>query len=403
MTENILYTPFDLTTPVKAGRKGFWKQVLPFTTIKYKGQKVKFDKSYVTDLTKAFRSGAYDQVPIVFADAQNRHTADPRSYGGEVLDMAVREDGLYALVKPDRAARKAINKNPRLGVSARIRQGVEKSDGRTFDKAIEHLCLTLNPRVTGMGPWQAVDLSDEDADTEVVDLTAEHYKEEDMPKGATKTRRSAKKSSSSREDLPGSIDLSQIDLSALDDDQFGLLVDLAATATADPEDEVDEVDDDEDLEEEIPRRVKRKKSKTKITIDKDDETDDPDDGVEDEIEDEDVDDTDLSEPDDSGRRALAILGQQRWSHQREGYLRDGVPAFILDLAEPVMERSEPLVIDLSDEEDYDVNEAFVQILDGLKGIVDLTGEIGSSVDLTADETVKTEADGLLNDWTTNYG
>lgn len=396
MPESILYTPFDLTEPVKAGRRRFWKQVLPNTTIDYKGQKVTFDKAFHMDLATSFRDEAFDQVPVVFADGENRHNMDPRNFGGDVLDMQVRPKGLYALIEADKDAAKAIKRNPKLGVSARIRQGLAKSDGRTFDRAIEHICLTMNPRVTGMEPWQAVDLSEEDTDIEVVDLTAETYTEgSPMAKTVKKQKATSGK----------------IDLSRLSDEEFQSLLDLAESALAEEDLEDEDLEDDEEVEDEPARKTRRKKSKTKVTIEKDSE-EDGDDGDEDDDEedDEESDDTaDLSDADRVIKRGEVSqfqqmrldLAEERWESQRSAYLDAGVPAFLLDLAEPVLSLPDAMTIDLSDDETLDATDTIRKMLDGVKGVVDLTGEIGHQIDLSDDEDDDTTS--FLKAWDEQYG
>lgn len=401
LNEAVIYTPFDLSDAQSAGRRRFWKQVLPNTSINYKGREIKFDKKFHMDLAQSFKDEAFDQVPVVFADADNRHNMDPRNFGGDVLDMQVRPNGLYALIEADEDAAKAIQKNPRLGVSARIRQALEKADGRKFDRAIEHICLTMNPRVTGMEPWQAVDLSDEDADIEVVDLTAESYEEENTMGVRTATKKASSKQPQDRRRKGES----KIDLSALTDEQFESLLDLAETLTRDPGVEEDEDEDfeEEDEEDEKPTaRTRRKKSKTKVTIEKDSEED----GDEEEDEDED-DETDLS---DSVIRRDEVsqfqqmrldLAEERWGRERDEYISAGVPAFMLDLAEPVLALPDSLTIDLSDDESIDATDIIRKILDGAKGVVDLTGEMGHQIDLSDDE--DDEATALLNEWDKQYG
>lgn len=401
-TQQIIYTPFDLADAVPAGRRRFWKQVLPVTTIDYKGRKVKFDKKYHMDLAQSFKGEAFDQVPVVFADGENRHNMDPRNFGGDVLDMQVRPQGLYALIEADKEAAKAIEKNPKLGVSARIRQAFEKADGRKFDRAIEHLCLTMNPRVTGMEPWQAVDLTDGDADIEVVDLTAETFEEGTaMAKTATTKKPSSKVTTKDDERT--------IDLSALTDEQFENLMDLAETLQADAVDE----DTDEDVEDEVEekpltRRLRRKKSKTKITVEKDSE-DEGDDDAEDDAEDDDADVSDLSDTDKvlrNGERSQFAqmrldLAEEKWGRSRAEYVAAGVPPFLLDLAEPILSLPDSFTIDLSEDETLDASDTIRQMLDGVKGVIDMTDEIGHQIDLTGDE--DDEVSSFLKTWDEQYG
>jgi hypothetical protein len=390
-----IYTPLDFSDAVKVGRRRFWKQILPVTEIDYDGQKVKFDNNFHKQLSLAYEDGVYDQVPLVFADGANTHNEDPRNFGGEIVHMENRgKDGTWALIEADREASKAIRKNPRLGVSARIRQGVEK-DGKTYGAAVRHVLMTMFPRVKGMSPWQAVDLSDNDSDIEVVDLTAETYNQEGSVMGKTKTTSTG-----------------TIDLSRLSDEQFQSLLDLSTAALADPEEEVEEGEEGEEEEvEEKPeaRKVRRKKSKTKVTIEKDTENDDPDD------DDEYVDELDEDEEQDlsdaehvSGREALTRvkkvqidLADQRWKHEREGYLNAGVPAFMLDLAEPVLKQPEAVTLDLSDDESINATKIIREMLDGAKGVVDLTGELGHAIDLSSDPADATQE--FLDAWDEQYG
>lgn len=388
-----ILTPLDFSQPVKAGRRRFWKQILPVTSIDYDGQKIDFNEEFHKDLELSHREGAYDQVPLVFADAGNRHNMDPRNFGGEVLDVQYRgrDQGTWALIEADRDAERAIKKNPRLGVSARIVQGIQKADGRSFKRAINHVLLTMNPRVSGMEPWQAVDLSNgEDADIEVVDLTAEHYME-----GTEMARKTVKRTADG-----------QIDLSALSDDEFQRLLDLAATeAEADEdEDEEEEVDPDEVENPTTTPAAKKKKSKTKITVEKESEGDDDEEEDEEEISEADLSEAVARTATHATVRSMQIdLAEQRWQNDRGEYLRAGVPPFLLDLAAPVMKQPEAMTIDLSEGETVDATAIITKMLDGAKGLVDLTDEKGSMVDLS-DVNVQDDPDAaFLAEWDKQYG
>jgi len=375
-----ILTPLDFSAPVKAGRRRFWKQILPVTEIDYKGHKINFDEPFHKDLELSFAEGAYDQVPLVFADANNAHNEDPRNFGGELLDVQYRgpEKGTWGLIEADSDAAKAIKKNPRLGVSARIVQDIEKG-GRSFKRAIRHVLLTMNPRVSGMEPWQAVDLSDEAAGIEVVDLTAATF-EEGNPMGKT-TQTSVLR------------DGEEIDLSALSDEDFkNLVLDLAETAEVDPDAIDDEDDDDEDepTAEEIAALKKAKKEQrlsAKVKAkDEDDATD--------------LSDTMIQSTATEVREIKAGLAKERWDAQRDGYISAGVPPFLVDLAEPVLSQPSAMVLDLSDDESVNATDIITKMLDGIKGVVDLSDEIGHQV-VTA-ETKDDTVDSLLTEWDNQY-
>lgn len=357
-------TPFDLSEPTKVGKFTYRKQVLPLDeTITYKGRKITFNREFLTDLAESFKKGAYDQVPFVFADAENAHNLDPERFRGEVVALDLAEDGLYATVTATEEGAKAIDANPRLGVSARIVEGIAKSDGRTFGRAINHVLATLNPRVVGMKPWETVDLSEDENTTETTDLTSESYtKENDV--ATLKTKDGEK----------------EINLADLSDEEFQQLLDLAAESADD-----DDADEDDESNE-----------------DEDDSNDDSNDGEEDDEDDNDSSDTDLSEEIKQFREFRAETAKKDWQRDRRQYVKDGVPPFLLDLAEPVLSGSVSTVIDLSDGTKTDASSVIRDMLDGVKGVVDVRPELGHQIDLSEDDEQDATSK-MLDQWNSEYG
>jgi hypothetical protein len=401
-----LLTPMDLSTATAIGKNRFRKQILPLGSINYKGRTINFDRRFLSDLVKSFKNRAYDQVPFVLADGRNRHNEDPRNFRGSVRDLVLTEDGLDAVLELSNDGAKLISDNPELGVSARIIEMLEKSDGRSFPRAIRHVLATMDPRVTGMRPWQPVDLSD-DGDIEVVDLTAESYeRKQNMPKSKLKL---------------GTIDpkakTATIDLSGLTDDEFEALVDLG----------------EEDVE--IDPVTKKPVKKTPVDTDEEvdpDEIEDPDaEEVDPEAEDAVVPSTGEVPPAtapasavkkrkttveeeavDQGAVVASLSNEfaefrkerrsNEWKVRKETLAKAGVPPFLLDLAEPVM-LAEPQTIDLSNGESADAKATIDKMLDGFSGVVDLTAEMGHSIDLS-DLGQKDDPDeALLKEWADTYG
>lgn len=346
----------------EGGKLAFWKQILPKKSIHYTAkdgsrQSIDFTDEYLADLAN---NQAVDSVPFMLADADNRHTMDPERQRGDIRKMEVRDDGLYAkIVFPTVKAAKAVLSNPGLGVSARIREGVQRSDGSTLSRGIIHVLGTLDPQVSGMGPWQPTDLS---TDEEVLDLSTEGY--DDMPKADTEQE----------------IDISKVtveDVEKMTEAQLEQFL-SAAMPGFDASDLDDGEDDDENAE-------------------SDDEDDTEDDGSEDtesedqpvsagaELSNENRGDIELANQraEAAGRRAedaLKRLAAAEWKATRDAYLSAGVPPFALDLAAPVLNRPDAMVIDLSngDEDDLDVSAVVTGLLDALKGSIDLSNEQGHS-------------------------
>jgi hypothetical protein len=329
----------------------------------------------------------------VFAGEKNEHNMDPRNFGGDVIDMQYRgpgaDQGTWALIEADKAAAKEIRRNPRLGVSARIKQAINKSDGRTFKRAVNHVLLTMNPRVS-TEPWQAVDLSEE-TDKLVVDLTAVEFKE---------GKQMAKKVKTATVTVPRDAD-GNIDLSELDTEAFEGLLDLAA-AVAEDERLGDYVEDAEDGDDEPEvRKTKKKKSKTKVTVEKESEEDDDEDD-DDDADDEDE-DTDLSESltqdeVDDLRALRSERAAERWETERAKLSSKGDPPFMLDLAEPVMSSVQSMTIDLSDDETVDARKVIKSMLEKSVGLVDLSEEEGHMLDLSDVQSEKFEGQDLYEAW-----
>jgi len=203
-----LLTPFTGGDAVELGNRLWRKKVLPVGEVEYKGRVLKFTRDYLGKLVTAFNSRAYDQVPFQLADAQNTHTNDPERTRGEVTAMELGDDGLYITAQLTEDGEKVLAANPRLGVSARIVEGYQRSDGKFFDKAVQHVLGTLDPRIPGLGAWEAIEAASPVPDT-VLDLTAESFTDLAAPDGkaarkAAKAGRKAAAKAGSKQAEPAS-------------------------------------------------------------------------------------------------------------------------------------------------------------------------------------------------------
>lgn len=166
-------TPLVQSDTIELGNRVYRKQVLPIGELNYKGRKLKFTPEYLRNVAAAFRRQAFDTVPIMLSDRDNSHTMALTAGGGEVMGLDVDETadkpGLYATVRLPKQAEGVVEDNRKVGVSVRIKENYERGDGEFFPAAMQHLLLTWDPRVTGMAPWEPVDLSDDDG--ELLDLS----------------------------------------------------------------------------------------------------------------------------------------------------------------------------------------------------------------------------------------
>lgn len=164
-------------------QKVWRKQILPLGSINYQGRQIKFDNEYHKALVRSFREGAYGQVPFQLADATNTHTNDPERTRGELIDLRAEPNGLYGYFKLTDPT--VVLNNQNLGVSCRILENyTREADGKHFDKALQHVLGTLDPRVTGLKPWESVELASAPT-TSTIDLSTQFYTEDGgaMPDG----------------------------------------------------------------------------------------------------------------------------------------------------------------------------------------------------------------------------
>jgi hypothetical protein len=182
-------TKRQVLTPLAVGQavelsagSGLWKkQILPVRKVNYKGRVLDFNRRYFTELSNSFKRRAFDQVPTQIADGANKHNNDPRNFGGKLVDLAVEEDGLYGIFQPSKAGAQILDENPEIGVSARILEGYQRSDGASFGKALQHVLLTVDPHIPNMKPWEKVaELSADEQPEDTVDLSSD-TEEEEMP------------------------------------------------------------------------------------------------------------------------------------------------------------------------------------------------------------------------------
>lgn len=332
-----IYTPtfagtYDLSMDAEDGKLAFWKQILPKRQIHYTAKDgtrrlLNFDDKYLHDLAT---NAAVDTVGFLLADKDNAHTMDPERFRGQVAKFEVREDGLYGkIVFPNREAAAAVIANPNLGVSARIREGVERSDGSKMSRGIIHVLGTLDPQVGGMSGWQHADLSN--TDENLLDLTTETYED-----GTTMTNTLTKPVS----------EYTDADIDAMTEEEVEVF--LAALAAEFPG-ILDEYEDDLNDNEQGPTVSLSNESRTEIDLAR-----------------------------SEARAARVELAQTRWTAMRDAYMSAGVPVDLLDLSEPIFNRPSEFVVDLSNDggDEINVGEIVRKLLDAAKGTIDLSVEQG---------------------------
>ncbi len=179
--------PATVVTPFSWGSRaielgnGMWrKRLLPVGTVQYQGRDLRFTPAYLQSLVDAFRDKAYDFCPIQIADSSNKHTNSPEATRGKILDLDLADDGLWitAQISPD--GERVLSQYPEMGISARIVENYDRSDGRHYDAALQHALITLDPRVPQLGPWSPVDMAG-DGGQVLIDLSGSSWAGEPGP------------------------------------------------------------------------------------------------------------------------------------------------------------------------------------------------------------------------------
>jgi hypothetical protein len=332
--ETALLCPMDRVDAVELSTTLWRKQVLPLGTIDYKGRKITFDQQYLTDLATAFRSNAFDQVAFLLAKDDNSHTMDPERFRGEVKGVEVTKRGLDVLLDLTPDASELVRQNPKLGVSARIIEGLERADGTKFPRAMQHVLGTLDPRVTGMASWQEVSLSEEVSDT--VDMTEQEVQV--TVQGEPLTRPAP----TTTPPTPETEDTSTVELS---------------------EEEVDaiaaQIIQEQDSNELELVRAAGAANQTRI------------------------------------EQLEAELAQQRYVEEARRLIDSGVPPVLVQLARPVLTMPQNAVIELSNNETIDVQSLVREMLDQTKGFLELAQERGNSF---GSNTSEDREQAILDNW-----
>lgn len=379
-----MLTPLELSSATRVS-EGLWrKQVLPEGKINYKGREVEFTPAKLQAMVSSFRAHAFDSVPLVMADSDNKHTMDPRNATGRVVDVEYRPGhGLDLLVAPDEEARNFLAKNKDVGVSARIVEHYDRADGQYFEAAMQHALITFDPRIPGLAPWESVELSNEDGD--LLDLSIYQFGAPGV--GEEETTMSDELTKLSAEEIA--------DLKAL----------LAVVKEAEAEDGTgtEDKDDDEISDAELERLAA---SLLEADDDEDDDLVEDDTDAEDKAGDKELVTTHsneggealelanarLNEQGEEIRRMADKLAEKDFLEEIRTFANDyGIPPAITKKAEPLLKGSH--VMELSNGTSVDAGQVMRDVLKavGETGkMLDLSGQLGREADFGTEEGSKEE-------------
>lgn len=381
---NELRTPRSPGTAIELGNRLWRTQLLPLGEIDYKGRKIKFDKEYLSGLIRAFKAKAFDLVPFQLAPDDNKHTNDPERFRGEIVGLEMTGDGLDLLLEPTEAGEELLRTNPKLGVSARIYEEYQRSDGKAFPQALQHVLATLDPRVPGMRTWQEVEvpvaLSQQIGEVEVVDLSDAQFGD---------TEGGTDKVAFSKEDREALIELLKKARGAKDDELEGLVDELVADSEVGDEEELS----DEELDRLLAEAELEDNEGEEETEEEDEEVEEPalDSGGRQTVAASngrrsrtlELAQIQLGEQSDQITAMQAVLDDQAYTAERENFARVlGIPPKIVDFARPLLEGSGH-VVDLAGGDQVDAGAVMRRVLTELGKqikLLDLSSVIGSGLE-----------------------
>lgn len=139
------------------------------------GQIIDIDDAFVTKLRKNFTDGVCDIVQVPLANAKNEHSEDPERNIGEVVDIEVNGDKVYAVldVRDDAHADK-LGKTY-LGASAML--SLDYTNTKTGEKVgptLLHSCVTNRPYVTGLDDYEEIVAATTDRSEEAAVLLSDN-------------------------------------------------------------------------------------------------------------------------------------------------------------------------------------------------------------------------------------
>jgi hypothetical protein len=358
-----IHTPTAAGKFVELSARTYRKQVLPKGSIQYKGRTITFDDAYLTELANTFTSKAFDQVGFLLAPDDNSHTMDPERFRAEVTALENDIDGLYAVVKfPSDEAAKAVLDNPKLGVSARIIEDyTREADGKHFGPTVQHVLGTLDPRVTGLKPWEAVSLSN--PEVEVLDLSESTYEKEATVPDDDKT---PKLTDERRSEFDAYLkELEQLDPAKSGDKPVD---DKTGGADADLDAELEKM-----LKESLDLEGAALSAEARKSIDLANATA------------------------ESARTETARIREEldlaNFAREKAQFISDGVPPAMVELATPLLLGAEH-VIDLANGTKVDAGDIARKLLTEYAGMVDLSRETKASVASPVGDATKS----VLDSW-----
>lgn len=181
MADELVIVPSDGTgymelARTKTGRL-FRKHLLNKGPLRHPGtgDVIDINDDFVTALKKNFNDGVCDIVQVPLANAKNEHVENPDANIGEVVDIEVTGDKVYAVLDIRDSSHADKLGKTYLGASAML--SLDYTNTKTGEKVgptLLHSCVTNRPYVTGLENYEEIVAATSDRSEEATVLLSDH-------------------------------------------------------------------------------------------------------------------------------------------------------------------------------------------------------------------------------------
>lgn len=138
----------------------FRKQILKYGTWTHPsipGASLVIDRGVADSLKANFSAGVCDIVQVPVVDDANRHSEDPFRNIGEVVDLEVTEDGVYAHIDVRKPEAAEVMGKTLIGASAMMHMNYRDTrTGRHVGPTLLHTAVTNRPYITGLKDYEEI-------------------------------------------------------------------------------------------------------------------------------------------------------------------------------------------------------------------------------------------------------
>ena len=159
------YYLFNLSDKIQnTGKNLYKKQILKLGKWIYNGGVLNITKQFMRKILDNFRNRIIENVYVPYG-----HTSDPTKNTGNVVDLALDDEGMNVVIEVDSEAGKLIEQGKIKGISAGIDPDYQdKKTGKRVGPVLRHVALVLEPYLIGLEPYVALE-----DNQQIIDLNEE--------------------------------------------------------------------------------------------------------------------------------------------------------------------------------------------------------------------------------------